>query len=102
GVSGTSGEGGTVENVAGNFVGEFLAVVTAFGVLRFSRVSEKSALQQHGRNGCFPQNKIAATPDSAVFRGRTANHGGMNTGSERRTFGAIEVCLDPVSSAARR
>src|SRR5438477_12838955 len=89
-----------VENAAGNFLGEFLAVGTAFAVLRLSRISEESAFDQHGRNCCFPQNKIATTPDTTIFRGRTANHGGMNTGSKRRAFSAVEVCLDPASSAA--
>src|SRR5438128_12379724 len=99
-VSGASGKGGTVENAAGNFLGQLLPVDIGLGVLRLGRVSEKPAFDQHGRNCCFPQNKVAATPDSAIFRGRAANYGGMNTGSERRTFGTVEVCLDPVSSAA--
>src|SRR5207248_489795 len=94
------GEGGTVQNATGNFLGEFLAVVTALGVLCLIRISEKSAFDQHGRNGCFPQNKIASTPDSAIFRERTANHSGMNTGSERRTVAAIEVCPDAVAANA--
>src|SRR4029077_14491789 len=54
----------------------------------------------HGREFRFPQNKVAATPDSAIFRGRDANEGGMNTASERRAFGAVEVSLNPVSSTA--
>src|SRR6266571_6398816 len=66
-----------------DFSREFVLVGSALSVIRFGRVGEEAAFDQHGRDGRFSQNVKTSPPHTAIGRGRAAGHVIMNGGSER-------------------
>ena len=95
------GNGGSALNTLSDVLGQSLAVSAVFNIARFPRVGQESTFHEHSRNSSFPQNIIAASPDTAVRARRVAGQMIMDGGSKGETITAVEVCFDSVRAAAR-
>src|SRR5260370_41906232 len=93
-LGGSSGDKRGLTNTACDFFREFLLVGRTLGVIRFGRVSQEAAFDQHRRNGRFSQDVKAAASDAAIRAGCATSHVIMNRGSERQTLRTIKVSFD--------